>query len=121
MSEEGQIYQIEKQVFVEYSWPYNYPNYEKYYPLETKTGFLLKGFICFTDAVTTKKDVIDSIEAPWYHVFIGGGEESLPVAAWIWGGYCLDAENLSEREVTIQGALTELAAAKSKREKIIDR
>ena len=89
---------IEKELFAEYQWPYVYPNYEKYYPIESEINLLLKGYICFTDAVTVKKDKIENIESPWYHIYTGGGEESFPSAAWIWGGYCLDVENSSTEE-----------------------
>ena len=89
---------IEKELFAEYQWPYAYPNSEQYYPIESEINVLLKGYICFTDAVTVKKDKIENIESPWYHIYTGGGEESFPRAAWIWGGYCLDVNNLTEEE-----------------------
>ena len=89
---------IEKEIFTEYQWPYAYPNYENYYQIESESNLLLKGYICFTDAVTLKEDKIENIKSPWYHIYTGGGEESTPRAAWIWGGYCIEANNLTDEE-----------------------
>lgn len=101
-----------EECIAEYQWPYCYRNYGNYLPLNSEINLMLKGYYCPADAETLKKDTVDGIEAPWYRVYIGGGEESIPMPYWVWGGYCVDASGLTQEEDEYYSALFEEEALK---------